>query len=82
MTPDQRCRECGRDFVSDRTPMAEAGVCLFCRPSIQVTCRRCTTACPGAYDGQELCPGCRATPLGMQQYEDKQRALIANLMAL
>jgi hypothetical protein len=68
------CKNCARPFVSDRTPMAEAGYCLFCRPAIEVVCARCGEACPGAFDGQEKCARCRSARLGEQQYEDKQRA--------
>lgn len=75
------CRQCQRDFVTDRTPMAEAGICMWCRPGIRVVCSRCGADCPGAYDGQCKCASCRDARLGEQQYEDKQRALYARLQA-
>jgi hypothetical protein len=73
-------RACSRGFVSDATPMAAMGYCLFCRPSIKVRCARCDRVCPGACDGQCWCAACRAVPLGLQQYEDKQRALLERIM--
>jgi hypothetical protein len=74
------CRECQRAFASDRTPMAEASICMWCRPSVEVVCSRCEAACPGAYDGLLRCLTCRAGQLGTQQYEDKQRALYGRLV--
>lgn len=60
--------------------MGEADVCMWCRPGVQVVCSRCGIDCPGAYDGLQKCAGCRATPLGTQQYEDKQRARYTQLV--
>lgn len=74
------CRECGRTFISDNTPMARSGVCLFCRPAVEVTCSRCQQPCPGAYDGLTRCPACRDTPLGQQRYEDRQRTRYEQLV--
>lgn len=77
MTRASGCRRCESTYVSDSTPMGKAGHCMMCRPFIEVTCDRCGAACPGAYDGQRKCAGCRSVPLGLQQYEDKQAAAIA-----
>ncbi len=75
------CARCERIFVSDRTPMALDGLCMMCRPLVEVECSRCRDRCPGSYDGLKCCPSCRAGRLGEQQYEDKQRALYADLMS-
>lgn len=77
--PDATCTVCGHPFVNNHTPMSEDGVCLFCRPSLTVTCARCGATCPGAFDGLKSCAGCRSEPLGAQQYADKQRALMEYL---
>lgn len=75
--PTLPCRRCRREFPSDRTPLGVAGFCMLCRPFIEVTCDRCGADCLGAYDGLQQCADCRAVPLGVQQYEDKQTAAIA-----
>jgi len=67
------CVHCQYDFVSDQTPMAADGYCLFCRPAIGVVCARCGAPCPGAFDGQKRCLECRSAQLGEQQYEDEQQ---------
>ena len=71
------CQGCERVFVSDGTPLGEAGFCLFCRNGVPTVCSRCGTSCIGRFDGLELCPECRSGRLGEQQYEDKQRALMS-----
>jgi len=74
------CQRCGGATVNDRTPMGAAGICLWCRPGVSVTCSRCRIDCPGAFDGLMRCPACRAGRLGEQQYEDKQRAQFERLV--
>jgi hypothetical protein len=49
------CERCQREFVSDRTSMAEMGFCMLCRPHIQVSCVYCGGRCAGRYDGQAVC---------------------------
>lgn len=61
------CVRCRREFVSDRSLMAEAGFCMLCRPSITVSCRFCEQRCPGRYDGDECCALHRAMPAEMLQ---------------
>lgn len=72
--PRGHCLLCESSYVSDRTPMGEAGYCMMCRPRVEVTCDRCSAVCPGAYDGDRKCATCRLVPLGVQQYEDKLAA--------
>lgn len=56
------CRGCRREFASNKTPMAEQGVCMMCRPRFTVFCVYCAVRCPGAYDGLMLCQVHRAMP--------------------
>lgn len=56
------CAVCSRTFVSDRTPMAERGFCMLCRPTVVVSCEYCGDRCPGRYDGQECCQVHREMP--------------------
>ncbi len=59
------CVACGRSFVSDRTPLAVEGYCLFCREGVPVSCSFCGESCVGKPDGQKWCQRCRAVPLGL-----------------
>ena len=49
------CQVCQRAFVSDKTPTAERGICMLCRPQVQVSCVYCGVECPGCHDGLEIC---------------------------
>ena len=56
------CARCRREFMSDRSPMAEAGFCMLCRPTVVVSCVYCGVRCSGRYDGQECCQVHREMP--------------------
>jgi hypothetical protein len=78
--PGRVCVRCSADYHGgDQTPLSEAGYCMRCRLLVQTTCLRCGTPCAGAFDGLRKCSACRAAPLGVQQYEDKQAAAWAAL---
>jgi DNA-directed RNA polymerase subunit RPC12/RpoP len=62
------CARCRREFMSDRSPMAEAGFCMLCRPHVRVSCRYCGERCRGRHDGQEVCQKHRE-----MSYEELQR---------
>jgi hypothetical protein len=59
------CRTCGRAYVSDNTPLAREGYCLFCRAGVPTTCVVCGADCEGKPDGQRWCQRCRDVPLGL-----------------
>ena len=56
------CTRCRREFVSDRSHLAEAGFCMLCRQSVMVTCRLCGERCRGRYDGDTVCQAHREMP--------------------
>lgn len=64
------CARCKREFMSDRSHLAEAGFCMLCRPSVMVTCRFCGERCRGRYDGDTVCQAHREMPA-----EELQRIL-------